>query len=151
MILNFRIHQLDAKIFVDPEEVRKYRNININYDINIRNTTLLERSTVFGKKDVLRIDYAFSINYLSPNIGHLRFEGSAEYFSPGTDLAKLKSEWDSRRAPPEVQNEVANNIIVNLAPLAMTLSSSLGLPPSIPLPSLSFQKKKETRFTHYHG
>ena len=152
MILNFRVSLIDSKIFVDADEVRKYRNVNINYDINIRNTTVVETETAFGKKNILRVAYAFSVNYLSPNIGHIRFEGSTDYFSPDRDPGKMKGEWDAGKAPVDVQNEIANNIIMNLTPLAMAISQRLGLPPSVPLPSVDFQKRPEQpQFTHYHG
>ena len=152
MIVNFRVNQIESKIFVDADEVRKYRSISINYDINIKSSGIMEVDTVFGKKSILRVAYAFSINYLSPNIGHIRFEGSTDYFSHERSPSQLKKDWDVGNAPPDVQNEIANNIIANLAPLAITISQRLGLPPSIPLPNIDFQKRPEQpKFTHYHG
>jgi hypothetical protein len=86
---------------VDPEEVRRQKNININYDINLKNTAIVPKQTPFGEKTVLRVEYAFSINYLSPNVGHIRFEGYSDYYSDEDDLNQLfrrrRSESDQKR------------------------------------------------------
>ncbi|RZN42960.1 MAG: hypothetical protein EF813_00780 [Methanosarcinales archaeon] len=154
MIVNFKVTQVESKTYVTPEEVKKQKSININYDISLKNTTIIPKQTPFGEKTVLRVEYAFSINYLSPNVGHIRFEGYSDYYSDEEDLTRIKSEWDGGKAPPEVQNQIANTMVSNLAPLAVTLSSTLGLPPAMPLPNINFQqqqKKAEPVQTTYHG
>jgi hypothetical protein len=110
------------------------------------------QNTPFGEKSVLRVEYTFAINYLSPNIGHIRFEGLSDYYSE-EDLRALKEKWDSGNAPGEVQNELANTMVANLAPLALLLSKALGLPPSMPVPVINFQQaqKKKEEPTYYHG
>ena len=155
MIVNFRVTQVESKIYVDPEEVKKQKNVNINYDINLKNTAVVPKQTSFGEKTILRVEYAFSINYLSPNVGHIRFEGYSDYYSDEDDLIQIKSDWDQGKAPSKVQNQIANTMVSNLAPLAITLSSKLGLPPAMPLPAINFQQKKagkpEKVETMYHG
>ncbi|MEA3283211.1 MAG: hypothetical protein U9Q68_11800 [Euryarchaeota archaeon] len=155
MIVNFRVTQVESKIYVDPEEVRKQKNVNINYDINLKNTTVVSKPTPFGEKTILRVEYAFSINYLSPNVGHIRFEGYSDYYSDEDDLNQIKIDWDAGKAPSKVQNQIANTMVSNLAPLAITLSSKLGLPPAMPLPAINFQQKQagkpEKVETMYHG
>ena len=153
MIVNFKVTQIESKTYVTPEEVKKQKSININYDISLKNTTILPKQTPFGEKTVLRVEYAFSINYLSPNVGHIRFEGYSDYHSDEENLTRIKSEWDGGKAPPDVQNQIANTMVSNLAPLAVTISSTLGLPPAMPLPNINFQqqKKAEPVQTTYHG
>lgn len=152
MIVSFRVKEMESKVFMEPDEISKYKGININYDVNVKNCSVVERETPFGKKAILKVDYMFSINYLSPNIGQIRFEGSSDYFDENQNMKELKEQWDSGKAPVEVQNEIANNIVHNLAPLAITISQRLGLPPSVPLPSINFQKQaKPPEFTHYHA
>jgi len=153
MIVNFKVTQVESKTYVTSEEVRKQKNININYDINLKNIAVVPKQTPFGEKTVLRIEYAFSINYLSPNVGHIRFEGFSEYYSEDKDLNQVKSDWDDGKAPADVQNQIANTMVSNLAPLAMTLSITLGLPPAMPLPNINFQQKQKTEpvQTTYHG
>ncbi len=152
MILNFQLVNVESKVYSSAEDIRKYKNININYDINLRNPTLVAQSTPFGEKSVLRVEYTFAINYLSPNIGHIRFEGLSDYYSED-DLKDLKDKWDSGKAPGDVQNEIANTMVTNLAPLALLLSKALGLPPSMPVPVINFQQmqKKKEEPTYYHG
>jgi hypothetical protein len=152
MILNFQLINVESKVYSSAEDIRKYKNININYDINLRNPTLVAQSTPFGEKSVLRVEYTFAINYLSPNIGHIRFEGLSDYYSED-DLKDLKDKWDSGKAPGDIQNEIANTMVANLAPLALLLSKALGLPPSMPVPVINFQQmqKKKEEPTYYHG
>lgn len=151
MIIGFQLREIDSKIFEDAEELRKYQSININYDINLSGSSVVEKQTAFGKMDVLRVRYTFSINYLNPNIGHIRFEGTADYFDQKRSASQLKDEWDKGRAPTDVQNEIANAVILNLIPLALTISQRLGLPPSVPLPTVNLGAKEQPKFTHYHG
>jgi hypothetical protein len=51
-----------------------------------------------------------------------------------------------------VQNELANTMVANLAPLALMLSKALGLPPSMPVPIINFQQaqNKKDEPTYYH-
>src|SRR4030065_2584190 len=139
MILNFQLTNVESKVYSTSEDIRKYKNININYDVNLKNPSLVAQTTHFGEKSVLRVEYTFAINYLSPNIGHIRFEGLSDYYSE-EDLTSLKEKWDSGHAPGDVQNELANSMVANLAPLALMLSKSLGLPPSMPVPVINFQQ-----------
>lgn len=152
MILNFQLTNVESKVYSPSEDIRKYKNININYDVNLKNPSLVAHNTPFGEKSVLRVEYTFAINYLSPNIGHIRFEGVTDYYSD-EDLKAMKEKWDSGNAPGEVQNELANTMVTNLAPLALLISKSLGLPPSMPIPVINFQQvqKKKEEPTYYHG
>jgi hypothetical protein len=152
MILNFQLTTVESKIYSSADDIRKYKNININYDVNLKNPSIVVEKTPFGEKSVLRVEYSFAINYLSPNIGHIRFEGVSDYYSE-EDLKSLKEKWDSGNAPGDVQNELANSMVGNLAPLALLLSKSLGLPPSMPVPVINFQQvqKKKEEPTYYHG
>ena len=152
MILNFQLTSVESRTYSSTEDIRKYKNININYDVNLRNPSIVVAHTPFGEKSVLRVEYTFAINYLSPNIGHIRFEGLSDYYSD-EDLRALKEKWDSGKAPGDVQNELANTMVANLAPLALMLSKSLGLPPSMPVPVINFQQvqMKKQEPTHYHA
>ena len=152
MILNFQVNAVESKIYSSAEDIRKYKNININYDVNLKNPSIVVEHTPFGDRSVLRVEYTFAINYLSPNIGHIRFEGISDYYSE-ENLKELKDKWDSGNAPGDVQNEIANTMVANLAPLALMLSKALGLPPSMPVPVINFQQaqKKKEEPTYYHG
>lgn len=153
MIIGFQVNQIESKTFLGSESVRQHKSININFDINIKNPMLVDQTTPFGQKQLIRVEYALSINYLNPNIGYIRFEGSADYYQQ-EDLEKIHKQWTSGSPPPQVQNEVANTMVSNLAPLALTIAKTLGLPPAIPLPAVNFQSKphkKPDEPTVYHG
>ena len=130
------------------EELAKYRNINVNYDINLRNP-----SVVRGQAgELLRVEYTVAINYLNPSIGFIRFEGFCDH--AGGDTGRPK-EWDAGHADPAIQNEIANNMVARIIPLAMLLSQNLSLPPVVPLPVINFQQAREARphgdkFDQYH-
>ncbi|MBW6517664.1 MAG: hypothetical protein K0A89_04080 [ANME-2 cluster archaeon] len=154
MIIGFQVNQIESKSFAGAESARQHKSININFDINIRNPLLVEQNTPFGKKQVIKLEYAMSINYLNPNIGYIRFEGSTDYYQEG-DLEAMHKEWTGGSAPTNVQNEIANTMVSNLAPLALTMSKTLGLPPAVPLPAINFKGKQEEKKpdepTYYHG
>ena len=65
MILNFQLTNVESKVYSASEDIRKYKNININYDVNLKNPTLVSQNTPFGDKSVLRVEYTFAINYSS--------------------------------------------------------------------------------------
>ena len=159
MIISFQVKNIESKSFTGPEGVKHQKNININFDISIKNPTLVVQNTSFGDKQVIRLEYAMSINYLNPNIGYIRFEGYTDYFQD-VDLEALHKQWTAGSAPTAVQNEVANIMMNNLAPLALTISKTMGLPPAVPLPAINFQgkqkklrgkQKKPEEPTYYHG
>jgi hypothetical protein len=136
MIISFQVKNIESKSFTGPDVVKHQKSI---------------QNTPFGEKQIIRLEYALSINYLNPNIGYIRFEGSTDYFQDA-DLEALHKQWTTGSAPPAVQNEVANTMMSNLAPLALTISKTLGLPPAVPLPAINFQgKNKPEEPTYYHG
>jgi len=152
--LNFQVTEIESRIYVKPEEIKKYGSININYDINLRNPTVESHKTPFGETPVLRVEYAFTINYLNPSIGHIRFTGNSDYYNNKKDLEEIRKKWNEGKPPVEVQNEIANTTVTNLAPIALTLSRVLGLPPSLPIPTINFQQPQPTRKnepTSYHA
>ncbi len=67
MILGFVINKVESERLVPLDELSKYRNINVNYDINLRNLSVIKPA--MGPKEVLRIEYSVTINYLNPTIG----------------------------------------------------------------------------------
>jgi len=151
MILNLEINKIESHRHVPVEDIKGYKNIN--NDINIRSASLIKRSTPLGERTVLRAEYSYAISYLSPNIGYIRFEGTADYYDDEKRLKQIKKDWDRGNVPVEILNEIANTMVASVAPLAMNISKSLGLPPAIPIPKMTFQKrkKKEEEATFYHG
>jgi len=137
MLVGFSISKVESVRHVPLEELAKLRNVNVNYDINLRNPVVAKGPA----GDVLRVDFTFSINYINPSTGYIRFEGFCD--RAGGDVGKVKAEWDAGRADPVIQNEIANHMVTRVMPLAMLLSQSLNLPPAMPVPGINFQKPAE--------
>ncbi len=152
MILGFVINKVESERLVPLDELSKYRNINVNYDINLRNLSVIKPA--MGPKEVLRIEYSVTINYLNPTIGFIRFEGFCDH--TGTDAEATRKDWEAGKPDTDVQNEIANNMMARIIPLAMIISQNLCLPPAAPLPAITFQKPgeapaKESKFDQYHA
>lgn len=151
MIVGFVINKIESARHVPLEELQKYRNINVNYDINLRNLSVVKAPA--GPDKVLRIEYGVTINYLNPSIGFIRFEGFCDY--SGLNVDKTYNEWEQGRPDSGVQNEVANNMMARIIPLAMLISQNLCLPPAAPMPVINFQKPGEApekdKFDQYHA
>jgi hypothetical protein len=102
---------------------------------------------------VLRIEYGVTINYLNPSIGFIRFEGFCDH--AGGDVQQTLKDWEQGKPDIAIQNEVSNNMMARIIPLAMLISQNLCLPPAAPLPVINFQKPGETgekdKFDQYHA
>jgi hypothetical protein len=151
MIVGFVINKIESARHVPLEDLQKYRNINVNYDINLRNLSTVKVQMVPEK--VLRIEYGVTINYLNPSIGFIRFEGFCDH--TGGDAQKTLKDWEQGKPDIAIQNEVSNNMMARIIPLAMLISQNLCLPPAAPLPVINFQKPGETgekdKFDAYHA
>ena len=152
MIIGFSMNRIESARHVPMEELIKYRNINVNYDINLKNPSIVR--TYAGYDSVLRVEYSVTINYLNPTIGFIRFEGYCDH--AGSDVQKSYDDWEAGRPDLNIQNEIANNVMMRIVPMAMLLSQNLNLPPAVPIPMVNFQRaptqlKKEERFDSYHA
>ncbi len=150
MFVGFSISKIESARHVALEELGRARNINVNYDINLRNPQ--NARTPGG--EVLRVEFTVAINYLNPSIGFIRFEGFCDH--AGGDSQKARQEWEAGRADPVIQNEIANNMVARIAPLAMLIAQNLSLPPVVPLPAINFQQPGSPpptgdKFDQYHA
>lgn len=152
MIIGFNMNKIESARHVPMEELPRYRNINVNYDINLKNPSVVK--TYPGQENVLRIEYSVTINYLNPTIGFIRFEGYCDH--AGSDVPKAHDDWEAGQPDMNIQNEIANSVMMRIVPMAMLLSQNLNLPPAVPVPMINFQKpsaapKKEEKFDNYHA
>ncbi len=151
MIVGFAINKVESARHVPLEELSKYRNINVNYDINLRNLSAVK--IPIAPEKVLRIEYGVTINYINPSIGFIRFEGYCDYAGAGAE--KTIQDWNQGKPDIAIQNEVSNNMMARIIPLAMLISQNLCLPPAAPLPVINFQKPGEAgqkdKFDAYHA
>jgi len=66
MILNFQLTNVESKVYSTSEDIRKYKNININYDVNLKKPSLVAQNTPFGEKSVLRLNTLLPSIILAP-------------------------------------------------------------------------------------
>ncbi len=142
MITGFNITKIESKVY----EYTKFNNISINHELSLKNPGVVVQNTPFGDKNVLRMEYQLSINYLNPSIGYMIFSGISDY-TGDDNLASIKDNWDnaSDMVTNKVKNEVSNMIFSNIIPFAMLMSSRMGLPPILPLPRINFGIQKEQK------
>jgi hypothetical protein len=85
-------------------------------------------------------EYTFSINYINPSMGYIRYEGTLDYTGDGGETVEQTSD----ELAPELRHEMAGTIITNLIPMALLLSKAMGLPPASPLPIPEFHTAKKS-------
>jgi hypothetical protein len=123
---------------------------SVNYDISIKPNSLQEKDG----RQMLVADYRVTINYLSPSIGHLNFEGKVEVEKNG-DLSKEYADWCNDKPSTGLYNELVNSVMLGVAPLALLLSRSIDLPPAVPLPGVEITEDRSGAGHHdeyaYHG
>ena len=148
MILNLYITSMETKVYVSPEEISKYNNINMRLELNINKQTIVKIFINSIEIPILKINWSMSVNYLNPNIGYIRLSGiiNCQYKDPETMLTNL---------PNDVKNEISNAILITLASYIIETSRLHNLPSPIPIPKIDFNKTnndiKNIKDTGYHG
>ena len=132
MISGMRITKTESQAHLRPEEIKKHKNINITYDFSLEEPRMVKSKT--GGDDIIRVEYKFSIIYTNPSMGYLRYQGEVDC-PKGSE--KVENITD------DLRNEIATNIMLNVLPLALLSSRSMGLPPAIPLPFPPNVRSKE--------
>ncbi len=123
MIKGMRITGTESKAYMHTEELKKYLHININYDFALEPPHIVKSKT--GGEDIITVEYKLSIVYTNPSMGYLRYQGEVDC---------LNTEENAKNLSEEQRNEIANTVMLNILPLALLLSRSMGLPPAVPLP-----------------
>ncbi len=123
MICSMRITKTESQVFMHPDEIQKHKTINIAYDFALEEPKIIKSKT--GGKDTIGVEYKFSIIYTNPSMGHLRYQG---------DVVCPENVTKPSDVTDELRNEIAHTIMLNILPLALLSSRSMGLPPAVPLP-----------------
>jgi len=138
MITNIQIQKIDLRVF----DVN-FSSVNIAHNINIKNPRIISHLTPFGEKDVLHIDFQININYVSPALGYMLFEGIIDYFNTDIKYKDIITDWNKNEISScsiPIRNEVANTLIADIIPFAILISQKVRLPPAINLPKINFEK-----------
>lgn len=142
MITGFNINKIELKSY----NYGKFGNVSINQELKMAKPPMIvEQSTPFGIKNILRVEYQLNINYISPSIGYMIFEGFVDCIDSDSDI--IRNEWDNpnNTIVNQTKTNCANAIFQNIIPIALLLSNRVNLPPVIQMPMIDFsnQKKKE--------
>lgn len=131
MIKLFRIDGIEAKRFIEPENVP--REIRID-----NNSTILSIS--YEDENKVKMSFKFTVTY--SGIGVITLDGILIYEGNAKEIAE---EWRKKhRMPDEVAQEVHATIINNCVIEAVWIAKELRLPPPIPPPA-QFMQQKQTK------
>lgn len=135
---------------VTKMEGRKYNNdfaptIQINHNVTLKTPRLIEKKTIFGNKNLMSMEFQMFINYLSPSIGHIMFEGSVDYYVEKGEASAVISAWTDANSKDanEIKTEISNNLMANVIPFASMVAQKMELPPVFPIPRITFGAKEE--------
>jgi len=144
MILNMYVNLIETKVYMSPEEISKYTNINVANEINMNKPSIVKIFIESTEIPILKVNWSMSINYLNPNIGYIRLNGiiNCQYKEPETMLIDL---------PNNVKNEISNAILFTLASYIIETARLHNLPSPIPIPKIDFNKTNNIKETGYHG
>lgn len=123
LIRSMRITKTESQVFMHQDEMQKHKITNIAYDFSLEDPKIIKSKT--DGKDTIGIGYNFSIVYTNPSMGYLRYQG---------DVVCPESVNKPSDVTDELRNEIAHTIMLNILPLALLSSRSMGLPPAVPLP-----------------
>ncbi|MDD5453890.1 MAG: hypothetical protein PHW62_00095 [Candidatus Ratteibacteria bacterium] len=125
ILLGVRIIKTAAEVFMHRDDMKKYRQLNISYEFSM-DELAIDRLKLNGADKVVGIPYSFSIIYTNPSMGRLNYQGEVD--------CQNNNQTDER-TEEDLRNEIAYNITLNILPVALIASTSLGLPPPFPLPA----------------
>ena len=107
---------------------------NVEVTVNITDMVKTGTNSVFLK-------YVYLARY--DGIGYIKVEGTSTLSN--LDVKKVMKKWESKE-PDEKIAEIINTIYYFISPIAITLSTSLGLPPaSIPVVVAVSGKEKKVK------
>ncbi len=129
MIKMFRIDGIEAKRFIEPENVPK--EIRIDNNSSVLTITQVD-------VDKAKMEFRFTITY--SGIGMITMEGIVIYEG---DIGALMNEWTKKhRMPDRVAQEVHATIINNCILESVLIAKTVRLPPPIPPPAQFVGAKK---------
>lgn len=118
-----RLLKTESQVYMHPAEMRKQQQINIAYDFSLEEPRLIKSKTSEGY--IINIEYKFSIIYTNPAMGYLRYEGEIDC------PENIKKAED---VTEEIKSKIAHMVMLDILPMALLSSRSMGLPPAVPLP-----------------
>ena len=138
MMTGFVISKIEGKL--DPNaDLRKQRFPKLDYNI--------DNITTSGTK--IKVNYEFSATYFdsdakdAKSIGELKLGGYVEMEDTKEAVASITKKWnDSHMLPPELAEEVLNNLNFRCGATGTLLAYSLGFIPPLVITRTKIEEKK---------
>lgn len=133
MRVNFNLHSIEARRLNHPKGPVHISN----------NSTLTAVGEVGGR---LSVSFTFTANY-SPEIGHIKIEGEAQFPEPKENVKKALDEWlnsGRKNLPNDIAEKVHGAILSNCIIEATILSREVQLPAPIPTPNIKLDNVTDT-------
>jgi hypothetical protein len=117
-------------------------SIDVKHNISIDNVAKTDLNIGTTKSQVLKIEFSFDVLYGS-DLGKIGIVGDLIYTDTKEIVDETFKTWESDKKLTEtVHKEVYKFIYGKTIVKALELSDALNLPSPIPLPKISFEKKK---------
>jgi hypothetical protein len=138
MMTGFVISKIEGKL--DPAaDLRKQRFPKLDYNI--------DNVTASGTK--IKVNYEFSATYFdsdakdAKSIGELKLAGYVEIEDTKDAVAGISKKWsESKMLPPELAEEVLNNLNFRCGATGTLLAYSLGFIPPLVITRTKIEEKK---------
>ncbi len=120
------------------KEMKAHHNITIN--------SIKEEKIPVAKseKTGLKFNFEFSVKY-EPKIGEINILGTILFLDEEKEIKSILDEWKkNKRIKPEVAAQIINTAIVRSTIKALALSQDINLPPHLPIPVISSNKRENS-------
>jgi len=130
-----------TKIDIEKKASMKGK-VSINNNVTIKYVSAMDVSMGKVKQNAIKFGFEFSSKY-EPGFGHINLTGELIYMAGDEKKTKeLVDGWKKdKKMPPEIMTPVMNNILSKSNMEAIILSREINLPPPLPMPKVSAQKK----------
>jgi len=126
-----------SKILIQKKEKFEGK-IEVNQNIDIKNIS--KDSISITKEDILKIDFAFNINY-SNEAAKLEFEGNLLLIPEKEELKEILKSWKDKKISDNTRIPLFNFIMSKCNIKALSLEDDLNLPYHVPMPRLESPKE----------
>lgn len=133
-IIGFNLNKINA------EKSKDFKIGSINTNVEFVKVEK-EKVEMLKDKDVLKIEFKFTINYnenekAKKNLAEVNFEGSILAAVESEESKEMLKSWKDKETSTNLKTPLFNIILKRCSIKALMLEDELGLPPHIPLPRI---------------
>jgi hypothetical protein len=136
-LIGFNFEKISVERFQERVEELKF---NTKIDISAINP--LKSDIIKTKEELLKIDFIYSVVY-EPNFAKLELAGNIILSVEPKIAREILKGWKDKQTSEDFRIFMFNIILRKSNIKALQLEDELGLPPHIPLPSLSKENVKD--------